>query len=102
MGRQLTLDLSSPKWHSVNDGIPKPHFTVQCISIDAFIAGVMSHGRCTLLAKFDLASAYRNVGIHPSDRPLLRMKWHEQYFVAMTSHFGYVQLLLFSLPSLTW
>ena len=85
---RLILDLSSPEGHSLNDGIPKPPFTVQYVSIDAFIAGIMSHSRDTLLAKFDVASAYSNVGIHPSDRPLLGMKWHEQYFVDMTLPFG--------------
>ena len=85
---RLILDLSSPEGHSVNDGIPKPPFTVQYVSVDTFIAGIMSHGHGTLLAKFDVASAYRNVGIHPSNCPLLRMKWHEQYFVDMTLPFG--------------
>ena len=86
----------------MNDGISKPPFTVQYASIDAFIAGVMSHGRGTLLAKFDVASAYRIVGIHPSNRPLLGMKWREQYFVDMTLLFGLRLNLLFSLSSLTW
>ena len=31
---------------------------------------------------------YRNVGIHPSDHPLIGMKWREQYFVDMTLPFG--------------
>ena len=44
----LILDLSSPEGHSVIDGIPKPSFTVQYVSIDAFIASIMSHGRGTL------------------------------------------------------
>ena len=68
---QLILDLSSPEGHSVNDGIPKPAFTVQYVSVDAFIEGIMTLGRGTLMAKFDMATAYRNVAIHPEDRPLL-------------------------------
>ena len=85
---RLILDLSSPEGHSVNDGIPKPPFTVQYVSIDAFIDGIMSLGPGALMAKFDVASAYRNVGIHPSDRPLLGMKWREHYFVDMALPFG--------------
>ena len=85
---QLILDLLSPEGHSVNDGIPKTPFTVQHVSIDALIAGIMSRGHGTLLAKFEVVSAYRNVGIHPTDRPLLGMKWREQYFVDMTLPFG--------------
>ena len=62
--------------------------TVQYVSIDAFIDGIMSRGRGTLMAKFNVASVYRNVGIHQSDRPLLGMKWREQYFVDMALPFG--------------
>ena len=54
---RLILDLSSPEGHSVNDGIPKPPFTVQYVSVDAFIEGIMALGRGTLMAKFDVASA---------------------------------------------
>ena len=31
---------------------------------------------------------YRNVGIHPSNHPLIGMKWREQYIVDMTLPFG--------------
>ena len=85
---RLILDLSSPEGHSVNDGIPKPAFTVQYVSVDAFIEGIMTLGRGTLMAKFDVATAYRNVAIHPEDRPLLGMRWRGQYFVDMVLPFG--------------
>ena len=85
---RLILDLSSPEGHSVNDGIPKPPFTVQYVSVDAFIDGIMSLGRGTLMAKFDVASAYRNVAIHPDDRPLLGMQWRGHYFVDLVLPFG--------------
>ena len=65
----------------MNDGIPKPPFTVQYVSVDAVIEGIMARGRGTLMAKFDVASAYRNVAIHPDDRPLLGMQWRGKYFV---------------------
>ena len=41
---RLILDLSSPEGQSVNDGIPKPPFTVQYVSVDAFIDGIMTLG----------------------------------------------------------
>ena len=59
---------------SVNDGIPKAPFSIQYVTVDSFINGIMPRGRGTLLAKFDVASAYHNVAIHPLDRPLLGMK----------------------------
>ena len=82
------MDLSSPEGHSVNDGIPKRQFGVQYVSIDAFIDGIMSLGRGTLMAKFDVASAYQKVAIHPDDLPLLGIQWHGQYFVDLVLLFG--------------
>ena len=82
------MDLSSPEGKNVNDGIPKPPYTVQYVSVDAFIDGIMTLGRGTLMAKFDVASAYRNVAIHLDDRPLLGMKWRGQYFVDLVLPFG--------------
>ena len=85
---RLILDLSSPVGHSVNDDIPKPPFTVQYVSVNAVIEGIMARGRGTLMAKFDVASAYRNVAIHPDDRPLLGMQWRGTYFVDLILPFG--------------
>ena len=85
---RLILDLSSPDGHSVNDGIPKTPFSVQYVTVDSFIDGIMARGRGTLMAKFDVASAYRNVAIHPLDRPLLGMKWGNRYYVDMALPFG--------------
>ena len=48
----------------------------------------MARGRGTLMAKFDVASAYRNVAIHPQDRPLLGMRWRGKYYVDMALPFG--------------
>jgi len=47
---------------------------------------VQDHG--TLLAKFDVASTYHNVAIHPLDRPVLDVKWQEKYYVDMALPFG--------------
>ena len=62
---RLILDLSSPDGHSVNDGIRKDPFTVQYMKVDDIIDGIMSLGRGTLLAKFDVESVYRIIPIHP-------------------------------------
>ena len=85
---RLILDLSSPEGHRVNDSIPKTPFSVQYVTVDAFVAGIMAHGRGTLVAKFDVASAYRNVAIYPADRPLLGMMWCDKYYVDTTLPFG--------------
>ena len=85
---RLILDLSSPDGHSVNDGIRKDPFTVQYMKVDDIIDGIMSLGRGTLLAKFDVESAYRIIPIHPNDRYLLGMQWQGNYFVDMALPFG--------------
>ena len=60
----------------MNAGIPKPTFTVQFASVNAVIEGIMAQGHGMLIAKFDVASTYRNVVIHPDNRPLLGIQWH--------------------------
>ena len=94
---RLILDLSSPVEHSVNDGIPKPPFTVQYVSVNAVIEGIMAQGHGTVMAKFDVASAYQDVAIHPDNRPLLGMQWCGKYFVDLFSRLGCFQCHLFSL-----
>ena len=47
-----------------------------------------SGGRGTLLAKMDIRQAYRNVPIHPTDRPLLGMQWKGAIFVDAALPFG--------------
>ena len=87
---RLIFDLSSLEGHSVNDGIPKPLLSVQYVTVDSFIDGIMARGRGTLMAKFDVVSAYRNVAIHSQDRSLLGMKWSIAYMVEwiLTLNYG--------------
>ena len=99
----LILDLSSPQRHSVNYGIPKPPFTVQYMSVStchAFIEGIMALGRGTLMAKFDVASAYRNMAIHPDDPPILGVMRRGRYFVDTVLTFWLRHLL--SPPTWIW
>ena len=64
---RLILDLSNPDGHTVNDGIRKGPFRVQYMKIDDIIDGIMSLGRGTLLAKFDVESAYLIIHVHLND-----------------------------------
>ncbi len=45
-------------------------------------------GRGTLLAKVDIASAYRLVPVHPQDRPLLGVHWYGSLYVDGCLPFG--------------
>ena len=58
------------------------------MKVDDIMAGIMQLGRGTLMAKFDVQSAYRIVPIHPEDCPLLGMKWQGAYYVDMVLPFG--------------
>ena len=85
---RLILDLSSPDGHSVNNGIRKDSFTVQYMKVDDIIDGIMSLRRGTLLAKFDVESAYCIIPVHPNDLYLLGTQWQGNYLVVMALTFG--------------
>ena len=72
---RLILDLSSPANASVNDGISPDLCSIHYASIDDAAKIMCTIGRGARLAKLDIAHAYRNVPIHPQDRPLLGMEW---------------------------
>ena len=84
----LIVDLSSPgRFPSVNDGINPDEFTLHYLAVDQIICLVSCLGKGTLMAKFDVESAYHNVPVHPSDRFLLGMKWCDQYSVDLALPF---------------
>lgn len=84
----MILDLSSPARYSMKDGIPKFPYPVQYVTVDDLIVGVTSRGRGALMAKFDVASAYQNVGVYPEECCLLGMKWRDSYYVDLVPLFG--------------
>ena len=85
---RLILDLSYPKGACVNMGISDEDARVSYQGLDVVIDKIISAGHRCHLAKFDVAAAYRNIPVHPSDRYLLGMQWMGKYFVDMTLSFG--------------
>ena len=85
---RLITDLSFPKGESVNDGIRTEVCAVSYTSVDDAVRCVRTLGRGALLAKFDIANAYRAVPVHPSDRLLLGMSWRGDTFVDGALPFG--------------
>ena len=81
---RLILDLSSPKGATFKDGIPKDTCSVQYLTVNSVIDGIITSGRGTVMAKIDKESTYENVAIHSEDRYLFGMYWQGQYFVDMT------------------
>ena len=62
----LILDLSSPHGFSVNDGIDLDLFSLQYIKFDDVVTMVTKLGRGTLMAKFNVQIAFRNLAVLPS------------------------------------
>ena len=85
---RLILDLSSPTGLSVNDGIDKDHCSLSYTSIDDVVKCIISQGRGAMLAKIDIKQAYRNVPVHPEDRPLLGMAWNGKVYLDKVLPFG--------------
>ena len=85
---RLITDLSSPRHHSINDGISPDLCSLQYCKVDDAIQLLVMHGANALMCKVDLQSAYRVVPIHPEDRPLLGVKWDGKVFLDMALPFG--------------
>lgn len=85
---RLILDLSSPREHSVNDGISKSLCSLRYTSVEDAVQRIWSMGKGTLLAKIDIAHAYRNIPVHAEDRLLLVMQWREKFYMDTVLPFG--------------
>ena len=85
---RLILDLSFPQSTSVNDGIDPARCSLSYASIDDAAHIIAQMGPNTLLAKIDIAKAYRNISVNPRDRILLGMSWNNNIFVDTALPFG--------------
>ena len=57
-------------------------------SVDQAATIMAQLGRDAQLAKIDIAHAYRNVPVHPSDRQLLGMQWDNLVYIDTVLPFG--------------
>ncbi len=78
---RFIVDLSSPEPLSVNDGISKSLCSLAYARVKDAARAIVEKGQGSILAKIDIASAYRVVPIHPDDRWLLGMYWDQKLFV---------------------
>ena len=85
---RLIVDLSAPESHSVNDGISRELASLSYVSIDNVVSGILQQGRGALMAKINIKHAYRNIPVHPMDRPLLGMRWKGASFIDVALPFG--------------
>ena len=56
--------------------------------MDNAAEAIVANSRGALLAKVDIAAAYRNIPVHPDDRWLLSMKWEDNVFIDTALPFG--------------
>ncbi len=80
---RVITDLSFPPQTSVNDGVDP----AWC-SMEYTARAAQRIGRGALLAKLDVASAYRLVLVHPQDRLLLGIQWHDSVYIDCSLPFG--------------
>ena len=85
---RLILDLSAPDGHSVNDGINSDICSMPYASVDHAAQIISQLGQDALMAKINIAHAYRNVPVHPQDRYLLGMQWDSSIYVDTVLPFG--------------
>ena len=72
----------------MNDGIARQLCSPSYVTVDDIAATVQALGQGSLLAKFDIQSAYRTVPFHPDDRLLLGMQWNGSLYIDTTLPFG--------------
>ena len=77
---RLIHHLSSPRGHSVNNGISKEDATVQYSTFDDAIELIQALGQRALMSKADIKSAFRLLPVRPEDYPLLGFQVGSQFF----------------------
>ena len=85
---RVITDLSHPPGASVNDGIDPAVCSLSYVTVDGIARTVAALGKGALMAKVDIEAAYRLVPIHPDDRPLLAVRWHDETFCDGRLPFG--------------
>ena len=82
----LIVDLSSP--HGVSVNVEADLCSLEYLRLHEVTNRITESGRGTMLAKMDIASAYRMVPVHPEDRPLLAIQWAGQLYFDTRLPFG--------------
>ena len=94
---RIIHDLSWPPGDSVNDHIDPDLYRCVYASFDQAVSLVKKHGVGVLMAKLDLADAFKHILVRPEDWPLLCSSWDtvqadgsvlRQYYVDLFLPFG--------------
>ena len=92
--RRVIIDLSFPPDHSVNAGVPKntylgTAFKLHYPTIDMITQRLCDLGPGAHIYKIDLARAFRQLFVDPSDWDLLGLHWDGSYYGDCRVPFGY-------------
>ena len=85
---RMIMHLSAPAGDSINDFIPKEHYSLQYVSVDDAVALLLHAGEGALMAKVDLRSAFRMVPVRKEDWELLGMEWDGRLYFDKCLPFG--------------
>ena len=93
-------DLSWPPGDSVNDHIDPDLYCCIYASFNQAVSLIKKQGVGTLMAKLDLANAFKHILVHPKDWPLLSSLWDTTQADSLVLRQYYINLFLpFSLCS---
>lgn len=77
---RLIHHLSYPDGASINDFIPDELCSVSYTTVDDAIKQIKKLGKSCLLAKTDIASAFRILPVHPDDHELLGIQFNGDFY----------------------
>lgn len=90
--KRLIVDLSSPhddsQHFSVNELIDKDSCSLTYVKIDDAIQSICQYGRGALMCKIDIADAFKQLPIKPSQWPYFCVRWDKLYYVFVRLTFG--------------
>ena len=93
--RRVILNLSYLRGKSVNDYIDRDSFdgnkfALKLPTIDDIVSAIDKVGEGALIAKIDVARAFRNLRVDPADALKFGIKWDNKYFLDKGITFGWV------------
>ena len=93
--RRVILDLSYPKGLALNDQVDRSRFDgdLFCLkfpSIDDIVREICSHKDDAVIAKIDVARAFRNLRVDPADAIKLGISWGNDVYIDAAVAFGWV------------
>ena len=93
--RRIILNLSYPQGRSVNGQVDRDlfdgsKFALKLPTIDNIVSAIKEVGQEAVIAKIDVARAFRNLRVDPADALKFGIKWDNKYFLDRGIAFGWV------------